>query len=219
MFASIPYLARLLDAVAPRLCSGCGAPAGDDLCSVCVERLLAQPLPVRRRVGSSTLSAAFLFAGPARRAVHAAKYRGRERAISLLAAVAAERLGPVLAAEAPSPGAVIPVPLGRRRRRRRGYNQAEGAARALAGVPWGGPLDTRLVRTRETGPQVGRAHAARSGNVAGAFAWKGPPLDPTRSLWLVDDVATTGATLAAAAVALQQAGARRIEFVAVCGAP
>jgi predicted amidophosphoribosyltransferase len=101
----------------------------------------------------------------------------------------------------------------------RGYNQAEVAAAAVAALPMGGPLVVRLERARETRAQVGQSLAARRANVGGAFVWSGPAPPGARPIWLVDDVATTGATLEAAADALQQAGAGRIEFVAVCGAP
>ena len=129
----------------------------------------------------------------------------------LLGAIAAERL----AAELPrGPAAtVVPVPLGPSRRRRRGYNQAEVAARALAAALGGVPVLGSLRRLRDTAPQVGRDGAERRSNLVGAFQWSGPP--PAGVVWLVDDVVTTGTTLDAAVEALQRAGTRRIEAVAL----
>ncbi|HET9050603.1 MAG TPA: ComF family protein [Candidatus Dormibacteraeota bacterium] len=216
MFDVAAVLGRLAGALAPRLCAGCGSAAAADVCAACVERMTAMPVPAARRVGERQLRAAFVYAGPAREGVLAAKYRGRHRAMRIVAAVAAERLAPALAAAAPHPVAVVPVPLARRRRRSRGYNQAELAAAALARLPCGGPLDVRLLRRRETPPQVGRPAGARRRNVEGAFVWSGAPFRGAPGVWLVDDVATTGATLEAASAALQRAGAGRIEFVAVC---
>jgi len=134
----------------------------------------------------------------------------------LLGSVAAERVLPGLLAGGP-PEVIVPVPLSGRRRRERGYNQAEVAAAALARLVGMAPVLRGLVRVRETPPQVGRGAAARRSNLEGAFAWLGSPLVGT--VWLVDDVLTTGATLGAAAQALQQGGAARIEAVAATFAP
>lgn len=205
--------------MAPRCCSGCERPDAEALCSECVERLQSQPPPVPASLGGVRAHVAFLFAGPAREAIHAAKFGGRPRAMALLAALAAERLAPQLALAAPDPDAVVPVPLSRRRAAERGYNQALIAARAIAAVPCGGPVVDGLVRLRHTSTQVGRGSAERRANLAGAFTWSGSPPRPGGLVWLVDDVLTTGATLGAAADALQRAGFGRIEFVAVGCAP
>ena len=61
--------------------------------------------------------------------------------------------------------------------------------------------------------------AERRANLTGAFIWVGSPLPVGCTAWLVDDVLTTGATLEAAAEALQRAGAARIEAVAMTDAP
>ena len=114
-----------------------------------------------------------------------------------------------LALAAPPPFALAPAPLHAKRLRERGYNQAELLAREVAGA-LGAPLLTGVIRReRDTPPQVSMANfAERLANVRGAFA-------PVRRVdgvtaILVDDVATTGATLSAAAQAFREAGAERV---------
>jgi ComF family protein len=100
--------------------------------------------------------------------------------------------------------AIIPLPLARRREWWRGYNQARELTRALAGSL---PVVEGLRRVRETKPQVELSRKERLVNLAGAFR-AGAGL-PARVL-LIDDVATTGASLEAAARALNEAGVREI---------
>ena len=151
----------------------------------------------------------------ARAAVHALKYGGLPRIAEDLAE-AMSRL------EVPRREAacLVPIPLGRARERHRGYNQSERLARAL-GRRWGRPVVPLLVRTRETKTQTALTPAARLANVAGAFQLRigdcGLRIDgehvesairnPKSAIVLVDDVFTTGATLAEAARALERAGA------------
>jgi ComF family protein len=105
---------------------------------------------------------------------------------------------------------LIPVPLGRRRQRVRGYNQSAEIAKALGmGGGWS-VRDDLLRRRRETPTQTALTPEERHANVAGAFeAGAAAGLQVV----LVDDVFTTGATLAAAGSALRQAGAARVEAV------
>jgi ComF family protein len=206
-------MGRLLDAVAPRRCAGCAEPAPEVLCETCVGLIVGLPLPPATRHGHLICRAALGYVPPVSGVIHRAKYRGCRRAMHLLAAVAAERLAPQLLA-LPRPDMVVPVPLGRRRQRARGYNQAEVVAQALAGTVPGATLATALRRRRETGTQVGQHRSERRRNLRGAFVWEGRTLSGL-AVWLVDDVVTTGATLVAAAEALQQGGAARIEAVAV----
>ncbi len=143
--------------------------------------------------------------GDARRAVHLLKYEGWWRVADDLAAVM-RPLDPI------GPGAVlVPVPLGARRGRERGYNQAERLATALGRLA-GLPVRPRLLaRARETPTQTKLTPEARRANVHGAFRARDPL--PAGRLVLVDDVFTTGATLAAAAEALAASGATRVEAV------
>ena len=170
----------------------------------------------------------------ARDAVHALKYGGLPRiAADLAGAMAAFEL------PGRADAWLVPVPLGAGRLRQRGYNQSERLARALS-RRWNRPLVELLVRTRDTVTQTALTPEARRANVAGAFATRNaeggtrnvetrnaeagtrnsrtdecsafrvPSSAFERPLVLVDDVFTTGATLAAAARALEQAGARTV---------
>lgn len=104
--------------------------------------------------------------------------------------------------------AVVAVPLHPQRQAERGYNQAGLLARALAAELMLPDWSAWLQRTRRTERQSAQGNRqARLSNLAGAFTWTGPAnLKPARIL-LVDDILTTGATLAAAAEPLFQHGA------------
>ncbi len=110
----------------------------------------------------------------------------------------------------PSPiDALVPVPLHRSRERERGFNQskrlAEGLGRAV-GIP---VRASWLKRTRATSRQVGLSAETRRTNVQGAFAAH-PSKLVGKHICLIDDVYTTGATMAASAETLRQAGAAQV---------
>lgn len=107
--------------------------------------------------------------------------------------------------------ATVPVPLYWRRRLQRGFNQAELLARGLARRT-GIPVVRALGRVRPTPTQAGLSNSARRQNVARAF--RSRSVQGQRIL-LIDDVMTTGATAASCALALKQAGARRVVLLTV----
>lgn len=119
---------------------------------------------------------------------------------------------------APRPALIVPVPLHRARLRQRGYNQALELARPLGralGIPVRHDL---LLRTRATVAQTELEAQARRRNVRGAFALRaGVRLPP--HIVLLDDVMTTGATLAECARVLKRAGVARVEAWALARAP
>jgi ComF family protein len=196
---------------------------GDALiCSVCRSRWRPVPHPVCERCGQPSQKgfecrlcadwpagltrsrSAVWLAGSARTVVHRLKYDGWSRA--------AEAMAEAMLQLEPLTGEVslIPIPLGARRLRERGYNQSERLAAALAAQTGVTVRSDLLLRVRETPTQTALTPEARHANVAGAFrAGAVAGLE----LVLVDDVFTTGATLAAAAAALVEAGAARVEAV------
>ena len=163
----------------------------------------------------------------ARPAVHALKYSGLPRIADDLA-LAMTALRPQT--NVSSGWALIPIPLAPKRLRQRGYNQSEMLARALA-RKWRIPVIVDLlVRTRETPTQTALTPGTRLANVAGAFEVRCDVSNMRRAACdieadnaacrmphvtcvLVDDVFTTGATLAEAARALAQVGATTIHGV------
>jgi ComF family protein len=126
-----------------------------------------------------------------------------------------DQLGEVLVSPLSSlPGVdlLVPVPLHQTRQTRRGYNQSALLAHRV-GAQLGLPVAETLIRARETAQQVGLGGADRQRNVAGAFEVIGYPDLIGKRLVLVDDVITTGATLAACAEPLLAAGATDIRAV------
>ncbi|MGA7987475.1 MAG: ComF family protein [Candidatus Dormiibacterota bacterium] len=152
--------------------------------------------------------AGFEFTDLVRTILHRGKYGGDRAALAALGSMTSNRLDGLRPADT-----VIAIPLGPRRRRHRGYNQSEIVARALADAGRVSLL-AGLRRTRETPPQTARDEGSRRSNVAGAFTWDGIPL-ASATVWLVDDVLTTGATVEAAAAVLALAGAARVDVVVI----
>ena len=165
----------------------------------------------RARLHSLTrLRSAVAYEGPIEPAVHRFKYEGWRRLAVPLAELMAERL----AAEGVAARLIVAVPLHPTRQRQRGYNQSELLLRELRQrLALRSPPGV-LVRTRATPPQVGNDRKRRFENVAGAFAWKGEQL-AGEAILLIDDVATTGATLDACAQALRAAGSGPVTGVSV----
>lgn len=200
---------QLLDLLFPPRCAGCGR-GGHWLCAGCVAAIapVGECLDVPEPLAG--LWVAGVYAPPLDQAIHALKYEGKRRMAEPLGRLLAETYRRDIRRRL-RPTAVLPVPLHTRRQADRGYNQSALLARALSGEIGLPLVEDALRRPRNTPPQVGLSAAQRRQNVAGAFeCLPGHPLVEGRALLLLDDVCTTGATLAAGAEALLAAGARQV---------
>lgn len=138
------------------------------------------------------------------------KFQGRVELAAWMARVLADAVSRDGTA---MPDWIVPIPLGLKRLRERGYNQAWELARRVArhlGLPGQADVLARLV---DTPHQVGASREERHRNLAQALIVEPRWIEPMRGrrVALVDDVVTTGATVAAAARVLRQAGAAEVQ--------
>jgi predicted amidophosphoribosyltransferase len=201
----------VLDVLFPLACAGCGS-RGAPLCPGCEARLRS-PVAAAPPPGLDAWWAAFAYEGVARELVARVKYRNVRAVVPWLADAMVRSLpGSSLPAPQARPDVITWAPTSGERRRRRGFDPAELLARAVArrlGCRVAGLLD------RVPGPaQTGLSAAARR---------RGPRFVARRSVpagvLVVDDVATTGATLAAAGATLHAAGARSVVALTAARTP
>ena len=222
----------LVNTVLPPLCPGCDTemPSVRWICAGCRRRLRRVPerwlclfcrLDERKRKGREAGldcrvpehaawrgRTAFWMEPPLDQVIHRMKYAGCSGLTRPLAHLIARDIS------ARGDG-VTAVPLHRTRLRERGYNQADLLAKELA-RRWGIPhLPDLLCRRRSTRVQARLQEDERSANLRGAFQVGNPNWVSDRSWILVDDVVTTGSTLAECLQGLRSSGARAVLPVAV----
>ena len=196
-FEICPDCWNLIERILPKnSCRICGKwiPRGD-ICTEC----RAQP-PSFEQIRSWAY-----YQGVARQIVTGIKY---QRRFGLL-----PYLSPTLADSIQSWGisfdVITPVPLGKMRFRERGYNQADLIAKPIARILNQSYKPGALERIHETRSQVGLDAGERRANLQGAFRADGE-ICRNKSILVIDDISTTGATLNACAEALKQAGAKSV---------
>lgn len=192
-----PSCRSSLPIVAPPLCPRCGRPQPSGiLCPSCINW----------QAEIDGIRSPFRFEGVMRQAIHQLKYRN----LRALAAPLAQLLNEYLVTH-PVPGEVlVPVPLHPKRLRERGYNQSALLATELSKLSNLPVAGNCLIRQQHTPPQARTATVEeRRSNVSEAFICCNDGLR-NRQVILIDDVATSGATLNACAQALKAAGATSV---------
>ncbi len=241
MLGAFRSLGRIfVDLVFPRICCGCDEriiEQGRIVCSMCERSMRPLRLPLCPRCGAENapscadshcpscpcgeiyfenLRAVTPYAEVASLIVEKLKYHQRPEYAEFMAPHLARIFIQYYAAK--NCEVIVPVPLHPTRRRERGYNQSELLARHLApliGLPC---LPQALARICATPSQTHLGRREREKNVRNAFVVRQKDFVEGRVVLLVDDVATTGATLNACARVLRESGARAIYALCFCRA-
>ena len=173
------------------------------ICPLCLSSLDELPHDPR----PSFIRSCFPYEGTAKELIHEFKYSGKDYLSEILVPFLLKtwRKYPEMA----SAEAVCSVPAHPARVRERGYNQSEVLAKEFAKTA-ALPYISALERVRNTPSQIALKRDERARNVEGAFRARAPALVRGKSVLLVDDVCTTGATLQACAAALREAGSGKV---------
>lgn len=230
--SSLSFLKAIaLDLLFPAQCAGCGS-GGAFLCGRCMETVTLVPpscivckklAPARRKILagrtckpcrkkshiSSFFSPLLYETGLIRDLVHQLKYR-RIREIHIPLAEILARSLRYFAVPIPQDALIVPVPLSPARRRVRGFNQSALIAERLGTELGISVAIDGLKKIKTTTPQMQLAREARLANLIGAFAVTDTAAIQNKTVILLDDVKTTGATLEEAARVLKAAGAKQI---------
>ncbi|MEK7148996.1 MAG: double zinc ribbon domain-containing protein [Patescibacteria group bacterium] len=216
----------LLDILFPKTCASCGAsdsffcePCERALhifspqCLICGSRNMDATvcLSCRRKTALSHFYAPFSYKDVGiRNAIHRLKYDRMKWYGPFLGSFIATGLS-LYKVRVPKNTICIPIPLYSSRERKRGFNQSELIAESLC-EHLGIPLEKNILfRIKETKSQVElNNHTERAINMNGAFSIERPELISQKTIFLIDDVATSGATLNEAAFALKSARARSV---------
>lgn len=230
----------ILDAIFPIRCIGCGQPQ-EHLCHTCTKRIpirldhvcpicRKRPTPSGRTCFKCSLdtpplngifTASYYRVPVLKRAIMLFKYHSIAAFSTPLSAFLAEAIG---RSDIPLPDIIIPVPLHSRRLRQRGFNQSSLLAAELSASlapTLEIPMLHLLIRTKNTAPQVRMPSIEdRYSNIRNAFSINenlGVDLH-NKTVWLIDDVTTTGATLSACATVLKAAGVKSVFGITIASA-
>lgn len=219
---------KVLDFIFPRFCVGCYN-EGNFLCEDCKNKIILIKIPTCIKCQKMTTEGICkkckedipiqkaIIAGYhrdpiLREAIHYLKYEGLTELSHMLSKLIIERLNNE---KFPKNCTIIPVPLHKSRFSNRGYNQSELIAKKISDH-FNIPFETRLLkRIKNTKPQIELKHKERQDNVIDAFCLNKKCQLPVGTIILIDDVITTGATIAECARILRESGTKHIWLIAL----
>lgn len=220
------WISDLLDLILPRYCAVCGhilSSTEKDICLDClyrmpriehdaqkeIEKLFWGIIPIER----ATSYIYYRKGSPYNNLLHLAKYKNRPDVARYLAAAAATEL----AAQGFFDGidAIIPLPLSKKKKRKRGYNQCDYIAEGLSKVTSIPVIRDAVARTVANETQTHKNRDERWQNVAGIFAVTKPEALQGKHLLLVDDVLTTGATIASCAACINSLPGTKVSLFTI----
>lgn len=190
------------------------------ICESCWQRVSRELIPAPKAVTlddkfSLIVHAGWQFHEEIQQVIHCLKYRKHNSIAPFISTALAERLAITLPDK--SFDFIIPVPLHKKRKAWRGFNQSELIAECIVCAQEKLQLADALERRRLTGAQASLTRQARFENVEDAFGLKKQYYSQLKgkSILLIDDVVTTGATAAACISALRKAGIGEIRMIAI----
>lgn len=201
------WINGLLSLVFPPRCEVCRKESQEALCQQCFEQIKF----MKPHLGIYSVSA---YEGVLRTAIHRFKFKKRKALAEPLGILLVKYLSHIPNFDI---DVIIPVPLHPRRLRQRGFNQSELLAKVL-GKYFGIPVVDALERIRDTKAQFDLPREERLRNVTGAFKVSQFNLVYNKRILLLDDIYTTGATIAECSKALKIAGAKRVEVLTLARA-
>lgn len=213
------WISDLIELIFPRHCIVCGEVLSKNEEDLCLNCLIALPLIEKeqneelektfRGIIQVEKAASYLHyhkGSPYNRLLHLLKYKNRPDVGVRLAIMAGNELKEKDFFK--DVDLIIPLPLSKKKQRMRGYNQCDYIAQGLSQVS-GIPVDTSCItRTRANETQTHKTREERWKNVEGIFAVDNPQKLAGKHILLVDDVLTTGATIASCASAIIKCGGK-----------
>lgn len=193
--------------VFPPRCEVCKSSSKEVICPECFKQIRF----MKPHLGIYCVST---YEGPLRTAIHRFKFKGRKKLAEPLGILMVKYLSKTPTIEMKEIDVIIPVPLHPKRLRERGFNQTQLLSNVV-GKYYGVPTAPALARHKNTKAQFGLPRAERFTNITDAFKILDPKSVYNKRILLIDDIYTTGATIAECSKALKIAGAKRVEVMAL----